>query len=451
MLVFKLLLSVPQFVVTLLPASIMAFYFAQLARGHHETNRPERAGDNIYYLGFLFTLVSLGLALFEFGVNSEEKTGLIADFAIALSTTIFGVLGRVWLIQGDKEIDEYEKEAKLHVADAIDELRKDLERSRETMVEFASVTRQVLEENRDEQRKQMDQDREAFEEHFRNTLEKMGEVLSTAVTTGSEKLSEELERLATNISAQVGVFTGNVESLNSASTKLSTSLSSAVSAFQAMPDPTELIEEKLQAIVRPLETASKRMVSILQKQQGWAEKSAECVNEVVTSLDAIGVSIAQVGESSNDFMAKLKSPVDSVLDRVSRVEVALTSIVRQLEGLQSVTDAIEQTPQSLNRSMESLDVLGKTIGEVTEKVAGSLNSFHREIERARDIQNKAISGDTETLGRLAIEREHVIKGLSNTNRELATQVDHLRGQLGAMSEALIGAAKFVSQEAGSAS
>ena len=169
MLALKLLFTANQLVVTVIPVAIMAYYFLQLTRAYHETNRPERAGDNIYYLGFLFTLVSLGLALYQFGTEGD-KSPLISDFAIALSTTIAGVLGRVWLNQGDKELDEYERDAKIHVSDAIDDLKAELDRSKEAMQEFSTSTQQVLEENRDEQKKQLDLDRKTFEEHFTKSL-----------------------------------------------------------------------------------------------------------------------------------------------------------------------------------------------------------------------------------------------------------------------------------------
>lgn len=446
MLVMKLVLSVPQVFVTLPPVLLMLLYFSQLSRGHHASNRPERAGDNIYYLGFLFTLVSLGLALFEFGLDADNKGGLIADFAVALTTTILGVLFRVWLTQGDKEIDEYEREARLHISEAIDELKSDLKRSSEVLAEFASVTRQTLEENRDEQRKQMEQDREAFEAHFKDTLETMGEVLSGAVTEGSAKLSAELERLASNISAQVGVFTQNVETLNTASHTLSTSLAAAVSAFQAMPDPEALLEEKVQGIVRPLEMASAQMVGVLDKQSSWAEQSAASVERVVGSLTTLNTTVATLSLESSQSLAKIHGPIDTVVQRLQVVEAALATIARQTEGLQAFTGGLEQLPQRLARSMGGIDGLGRAIGEATEKLSGALNTLYRDIEMARSSQIDALSEDAVKLRQLSADRQALLSAVSTTNEQLQLQIDQLRDQLGGMSDALVGAAKFIRAE-----
>ena len=58
--------------------------------------RPDRLGDNFYYLGFIYTLASLSAALLQLraGARIEE---LLGSFGIALFTTIIGIAGRVLL------------------------------------------------------------------------------------------------------------------------------------------------------------------------------------------------------------------------------------------------------------------------------------------------------------------------------------------------------------------
>ena len=50
---------------TMWPLALMAIY-ASLVFIPPIRLRPDQTGDNIYYLGFLFTLVSLGYSLLEF-------------------------------------------------------------------------------------------------------------------------------------------------------------------------------------------------------------------------------------------------------------------------------------------------------------------------------------------------------------------------------------------------
>ena len=74
-------------------------------------------GDNIYYLGFLFTLVSLAYTLYKFTSTDSEIDQIIKNFGIALSTTLIGVVGRVYFNQTHDDGEH------LEVADLLEQER----------------------------------------------------------------------------------------------------------------------------------------------------------------------------------------------------------------------------------------------------------------------------------------------------------------------------------------
>lgn len=89
--------------------------------------REDRVGDNIYYLGFLFTLISLAYALYVY--NNPGGSGgaaeIITNFGIAIFTTIFGLAGRVLFNQMRQDPVEYEREARYSLAEASLATRRD--------------------------------------------------------------------------------------------------------------------------------------------------------------------------------------------------------------------------------------------------------------------------------------------------------------------------------------
>ncbi|MCP9629468.1 hypothetical protein NML43_20450 [Rhodopseudomonas palustris] len=87
--------------------------------------RPDRLGDNFYYLGFIFTLASLSAALLQLrsGTDIDEVLGA---FGIALFTTIMGVAGRVLFVQMRGEIDEVEDEVRRDLLHTSADLRSQL-------------------------------------------------------------------------------------------------------------------------------------------------------------------------------------------------------------------------------------------------------------------------------------------------------------------------------------
>ena len=87
--------------------------------------RPDRLGDNFYYLGFIYTLASLSAALLELQYNPQIGD-LLGNFGIALVTTVVGVAGRVLFVQMRGEIDDVEERVRRDLVAASADLRSQL-------------------------------------------------------------------------------------------------------------------------------------------------------------------------------------------------------------------------------------------------------------------------------------------------------------------------------------
>lgn len=87
--------------------------------------RPDRLGDNFYYLGFIYTLASLSAALLILR-SSARFEELLGNFGIALLTTIVGVAGRVLFVQMRGDIDDVEAKVRRDLVAASADLRSQL-------------------------------------------------------------------------------------------------------------------------------------------------------------------------------------------------------------------------------------------------------------------------------------------------------------------------------------
>ena len=85
---------------------------------HNHIDDREQEGDNLYYLGLLFTLVSLMYALvalflvYDIDDDLTERTyELLGNFGIALSSTVAGIIARIAVQNyqiGDRQLDPAE-------------------------------------------------------------------------------------------------------------------------------------------------------------------------------------------------------------------------------------------------------------------------------------------------------------------------------------------------------
>lgn len=108
-------------VMCMLAYGVLAFRFRRVRM------RPDRLGDNFYYLGFIFTLASLSAALLQIQIQKNTSIDdLLGSFGIALFTTIVGVAGRVLFVQMRGDIDEVEDEVRRDLLSASADLRAQL-------------------------------------------------------------------------------------------------------------------------------------------------------------------------------------------------------------------------------------------------------------------------------------------------------------------------------------
>ena len=64
------LVGVDQFYVTFVPVAIMLTYALVIYLARSLRLRDDQSGDNLYYMGFLFTLTSLGVSLYQFSATA---------------------------------------------------------------------------------------------------------------------------------------------------------------------------------------------------------------------------------------------------------------------------------------------------------------------------------------------------------------------------------------------
>jgi hypothetical protein len=127
-------------VLVMLMYGIVAFRFRRVQL------RPDRLGDNFYYLGFIFTLASLSAALLELQRDTTFIESVLGSFGIALFTTIFGVAGRVLFVQLRTDIDEVEDEVRRDLVNAGADLRGQLNTTLADFETFQLGVRQAAEE-----------------------------------------------------------------------------------------------------------------------------------------------------------------------------------------------------------------------------------------------------------------------------------------------------------------
>ena len=139
------LLGFEQLYITVAACAIIVAYWAIVAAVPVLRIREDQLGDNCYYLGFLFTLASLAYALYQFG-GTGDVDQIVANFGLALGSTITGILLRVLINQARRDVLETEQDARMALAEAVVRLRTNIDDAVLALGSFCRSVQQVTAE-----------------------------------------------------------------------------------------------------------------------------------------------------------------------------------------------------------------------------------------------------------------------------------------------------------------
>ncbi|WP_181706185.1 hypothetical protein [Chthonobacter rhizosphaerae] len=144
--------GIPAGWVTFVPVAIMIAYAATVRLAKGLLLRDDQTGDNLYYMGFLFTLTSLGVSLWQFTVSGAAEE-IVRNFGVAIATTIAGIALRLFMNQMRRDPAEVERVTRLELADAARRVRRELDGTVVEMNHFRRSARQSAEEGLDDLRR----------------------------------------------------------------------------------------------------------------------------------------------------------------------------------------------------------------------------------------------------------------------------------------------------------
>ena len=123
--------------------AVMVFY-AVLLRTPAFRLRDDQSGDNLYYLGFLYTLTSIAVSLMEYTTGRDADV-IVTNFGIAVFTTIAGLLLRLAFNQMRGDTADVERVTRMELAEAARRMRTELDNAVLELKQFQRATLQSVE------------------------------------------------------------------------------------------------------------------------------------------------------------------------------------------------------------------------------------------------------------------------------------------------------------------
>jgi hypothetical protein len=363
--------SIPAVVAPVTGIGAIVLYCAVAWKSPRFRIREDRIGDSAYYLGFLFTLVSLSWALYQFTEQGGTER-VISGFGIALATTIFGLAARVFFQQMREDPVEIEQAVRHSLNDQVLHLQRELR----LIIESLSLIRNRIQEE---------------------VGQAVGSGLREILSDSREAVKAETELFHAAIGAPLEAVKQAVlaSTTHAAETRKSTgrllkAIDGLAERIEQTKAPTDGFKEKVDEYAATLA----RMLTREKERTEKNRESADSILSVYKEMEARALDSAVV-------MEECKKAVEAMHAVMNESTVAAEKMV---------ATGTKVTDEMLRRSQDHLDLLGR-LSEMSSKSEADLRKLTNSLES--QVQMSA--------GALAALERNVVQASELIVRELNAQ------------------------------
>lgn len=320
-------LGVPQLVVTAIVCLLVVAYSFVIVLTGQLRVRLDQAGDNAYYLGLVYTLISMIRALYEVGraVGTAQAEGVstaemvIGDFGIALSSTLVGIVCRLVLQQMRQDPYEVERAARMELAEAASRMKAKLTDASTSIGEF----------------------HEGLRQRHTDYVEEIGKRYRDAAAAAAEQLSLASTETTNAMRTTSDTFSGVTE-------KATRELSGAMEALRSVIDGFARAPEEAE---RALREALDGLRAVVPPPSRLGQQYDDLAQHIQKAADRIAAS----GQGISDDMDRLRRAGESLAGVLGQLEQAALGIqAREVEHA-SQLKLIEASVLSVNRATSELE------------------------------------------------------------------------------------------------
>ncbi|MDE2977046.1 MAG: hypothetical protein OXU63_05945 [Acidobacteriota bacterium] len=348
-----------------LPVVLMGSYAVLLVDWPDLRPRYDFAGDNFYYLGFLYTLISLAISLYQF--NTEGATNsIITNFGLALTSTILGLAGRILLNQPQDE-DEAEARAREDLARANRRLRAEMEYSIDEFQQFRVEAKRVFE--------QLDRGVAAAGAALERQLEHLE---SGAARFGAlRQRVGEVDRAAAEAFRDIQA---QRERFVSESRDVSDSLQELLANFRSVDFRREFIEELIEPTSERFRGLAREFLSVA---EGLRRLEAGQLRVMEQNQGAVA-RLAEILEENRRF-SQANARAENGFRSATEALVSLRAdIDRYSEGTRAVAGELEAARRQLHDAPERIEAMNRSLLHM----AGKLDEVAEESDRRRAVERR---------------------------------------------------------------
>lgn len=394
-----------------IPLTLMVAYIIIGVKRHSDDISDEKFGDSCYYLGFLFTISSIILILFELSKAGLDFEKISIRFGAAMVSTLLGMGARIYIVNFKKDIQEVTRTIEDSLIDAAIAFRVHLE----ILVEKINHFQEQVYKYSNEVETQINITKEEYSKNLSDIFLKINE--------GNAKNTEQFAAVMKTVTDSI------IETANKFEDQLTGSAKTLNSKIQEMNMPGDYFVKILQEPVADLKDEINSITADISNLSETLKKGSGSIGDEVTSLTTDLRSWS--GKISRAFEKMTKS-FDDTSTLIDKINSTIT-------GQEQILKIVDQYAQHLNALSISIQSIDKTVNGTMTYTNTQIQEINGRIQNIIDGQmatSDLIKGAPEffdisktTSEQLLAFRKELSKGIEAIQSFMKTNNDLIQASI----------------------
>jgi hypothetical protein len=343
------------------PMTVMVLY---MYIGYHKRAddvSEEKFADSCYYIGFIFTIVSIILCLFDVPKMTAGKGmfEIAVRFGSAMVSTVLGMIVRVYLVSFKKDASDAIKDIE---ATLIESTRAFTLQLQDTMKNLQMFEAQVIDATKASVAGVQLQV-EALGRNFSDALGRFYQQVNEENRAAFEEMLDEVRDATARLAESVDAYSGGIKGhLASIELKV-TQFADAVSA-------------RLQTTTFPDDFFAKQLDGPLEQLKTEAANLGESVRGVTDQVNASSGMLGDVLKTIHTKTKKTQEAMGALVDLSEQHRTLLNNADLQLNALGRLAQRLEDVDAALKGALQVVNINSAASSELVTKVSALTMDTH---------------------------------------------------------------------------
>ena len=340
---------------------VLMLLYAIYAYSYVESTNLSQIADSAYFLGFLFTLSSITMALVNYVSSGEAIGNIVNMFGFALLTTIMGLLIKLLLERIKPSVSDLTEKTFNEFEKTVFRFDQHLSSTADKFKMFGQSVVDKLDEHVDQITEQLDVVVNQSTQKLKDYIEESGQTLSDSMKESGEKFSNVLNKASDEMDLPTDFFTNQLKEplLN---------MKDQINSFNS--ELTEVIKSQ-GTIARNTEKVS-QVVEKLAAKMDLTEKMPDYVEVIENSVNEIN-SITVALSNTNNKINEISQSFDEVVEG-EKTKLSLTNEMRgqMASDLEFLQDYKKEMKDALTKSTQYIELLKSELTEAAALIVKKL-------------------------------------------------------------------------------